>query len=180
MNSPFKTFQHRLLARNTALFFVFALVFASAGSKLVGWKSLTPGRWLIALALVGMIYLCMDKSTFLPFLGETVLPPSVLRVSTPAESTIDVTVSAPRNATHVIYWAAAPSMTTIVNPTEAYAGFKNAGVVQVIGGRAVLALLCPSRYKVPMKGKALDKHVHYRFVYPDGILSDVKTEKLKC
>lgn len=175
-----KTFKQRLMARWAALAAVVLLVLGQALSTFAGIRRTAPGWWLTLLATVGLLYLLMDKTTFLPFLGETALPPSVLRVATPTEATIDVTVKAPRRATHVVYWAAASTGEILPTPQAAYDGFSNAGVVQVINGTAVLPLQCPSAYKVPMGNKTLTKHVHYRAVYPDGILGRVQTQNVLC
>ena len=173
-----KTFQQRLMARWAALAAVVLLVFGQALATFAGIRRTAPGWWMTLAATLGLLYLILDKTTFLPFLGETALPPSVLRVSTPTEATIDVTVKAPRRATHVVYWAAAPTGEIVPTPQAAYDGFANAGVVPVVNGTAVLALQCPSAYKV--RGKNLKKHVHYRAVYPDGILGRVQTQHVAC
>lgn len=175
-----KTYKQRLMARWAALAAVILLVFGQALGTFAGIRRAAPGWWLTLLGTAGLVYILMDKTTFLPFLGETVLPPSVLRVATPTESTIDVTVKAPRRATHVVYWAAASKGDIIPTPQAAYDGFSNAGVVAVVNGTAVLPLQCPAAYKVPMRNKTLPKHVHYRAVYPDGFLGRVQTQNIMC
>jgi hypothetical protein len=175
-----KTMKQRLMARWAALAFVFLVVFGTAGDKLLGFRKVAPGFWVTILGTVGALFLLMQKTTYLPFLGETILPPSVLKLAAPTEATFDVTVKVPGRATHVIYWAAGPATTIIPNPTDAYAGFTNAGVVPVINGTATLPVMCPAAYKVPMKSTPLDKHVHYRAVFPEGILGDVNTENILC
>lgn len=179
-SNPFslKTMKHRLMARGLALCLVFLVVAGTAASKLFGFRKVAPGWWLTVLATAGMVYLLLDKTTFLPFLGEAALPPSVLKLAAPTESTIDVTVRVPGRATHVIYWAASPSSSVIPTPSDAYKGFSNAGVVEVINGTAVLPLQCPSRYSV--RYRELEKHVHYRAVFPEGILGAVKTQNVVC
>lgn len=175
-----KTMKQRLIARWVALALVFAVVFGSAGEKILGIRKLSPGYWLTLLASIAALFLILQKTTFLPFLGETVLPPSVLKVASPTESTFNVTVKVPGRATHVVYWAAGPAGTVVPNPMDAYAGFTNAGVVPVINGTATLPIMCPAAYKVPMKSKVLDKHVHYRAVFSEGMLGEVKTQKVLC
>jgi hypothetical protein len=173
-----KTFKQRLMARWAALAAVLLLVLGQALATFAGIRRTLPGWWMTLAATLGMLYLILDKTTFLPFLGETALPPSVLRVATPTEATIDVTVKAPRRATHVVYWAAASTGEIVPTPQAAYDGFANAGVVPVVNGTAVLPLQCPAPYKV--RGKTLKKHVHYRAVYPDGILGRVQTQNILC
>lgn len=174
-------FNSYILKRGIALVAVLYLVLVSALKHFVKVGVLGPGTVSIALATGGLLYLLMDaKTLFLPFLGETVLPPSSLRVATPTEATIDVTVDALPGATHAVYWASNTGSKTFESPMEAYEGFKNAGTVKVTGGTVVFPLVCPSAYSVRDGEKPLPKHVHYRFVYPNGILSRVLTQKLTC
>jgi hypothetical protein len=176
----FKTMKQRLMARWVALVLVFAMVLGTAGNTILGIRQVAPGYWMTLLATLATIYLVAQKTTFLPFLGETVLPPSVLKMSAPTESTFNVTVKAPGRASHVIYWAAEPESGIISGPREAYGKFSNAGVVPVIDASATLPLFCPAVYKVPMKSNPLKKHVHYRAVFPEGILGEIKTQNVLC
>jgi len=120
-------------------------------------------------------------------LGDTVLAPSLLRdVDSEFKKTdITVTVDAP-NAELVMYWAADPlyesQLETSQFAYDAYNKYENAGVAQVISGKAVLKVNCPQSYWVKKWGikKTLDKHLHYRIVYPTGWVSEVKTIKLNC
>lgn len=139
--------------------------------------------------LVGLatLYLAGKRNFYLPFLGDTVMAPSVLRdVDAEFKKTdITVTVDAP-NAEVVMYWAADPVTETQLEGTQfaynAYNKYENAGVAQVVGGKAVLKVNCPQTYWVKKWGvkKVLSKHLHYRLVYPTGWVSDVKTVKLNC
>ena len=176
-----KTFKQRLMARWAALLILVLLVLGTAGNSLLGIRRVAPGWWFAVLAVVALAYLVMDRTVFMPFLGEAALPPSVLKVSTPTEATIDVRVKAPRRATHVVYWASEPTADVFGSPQEAYNNFDNAGVVPVVDGTAVLALQCPGNYVVPMRrGSPLPKHVHYRAVYKEGILGRVQTQTIAC
>lgn len=179
-------YKTQLLKRALAFAAIFTVVFFNAGKTLFGINRMTLdatsswGPMVVAAAVVGAVYLALEKSTFLPFLSETVLPPSVLNVSAPTEATMNVTVGpAPNGASHAVYWAASPAASVVPNPMDAYSGFKNAGVVAVVGSAATLPLVCPASYQVP-GGKTLDRHVHYRWVFPSGMLSKVYTEQVVC
>ena len=176
MDGHMKQFKNRIMLRGAALLAVFLVIAGVAGDQLLGFSVVKPGPVSAAIATLAVGYLLADKSTFLPFLGETVLPPSVLRIATPTEGTLTATVRAPRRATHCVYWASSGANTD--SPRDAYQGYKNAGVVEVLDRKAVLPLLCPSIYKV--RGRALPKHVHYRFVYPEGVFSKVHTQPVVC
>ena len=175
-----------LAKRSLALAALLVVVFMTASNTLLGFRRLSLngnsswGSVVVGAAVVGAIYLIMDPSFFLPFLGETVLPPSVLTKATPQDATLTVAVGpAPAGATHAVYWAAATSNAVVGNPADAYAGFKNAGVVPIQAGMAVLALTCPAPYTVP-GGRTLSRHVHYRWVFASGMLSKVHTENVLC
>lgn len=136
-------------------------------------------RLVVMVALVGAVYLGSGRDFYLPFLGPTVVPTSLLKVGTPPDATVSVSVDAPKNATHVMYWAATPSTMPAGSPMAAYRGFKNAGVVEVAGGRATLRIACPGTYKVGW-GRLLPRHLHYRYIFANGVLSSVKTASVTC
>lgn len=137
------------------------------------------GTSLLILSLAAIAYLTMDKSTFLPFLGETVLPPSAIVLKTPVDASFTVTVHVPRTATHVMYWASESGSGTAPNPYDAYGNFTNAGVVTVQDdGSASLLVRCPQQYMV--HGRSLPRHIHYREIYKSGIAGPVKTTPIVC
>jgi hypothetical protein len=43
---------------------------------------------------------------------------------------------------------------------------------------AKMNVLCPSSYNVP--GQTLKPHIHYRILYPTGIMGEVKTAFVQC
>jgi hypothetical protein len=136
-------------------------------------------RTVVLVALIGAVYVGTNRDFYMPFLGPTVVPTSVLKLGTPKDATVAVSIDAPRNATHVVYWAATPSTMPASSPMAAYRGFNNAGVVEVAGRRATLRLACPGTYKVGW-GRLLPRHVHYRYVFDNGVLSATKTATVTC
>jgi len=140
--------------------------------------------------LVGIsaLYLAANRNTYLPFLNDTVMATSLIR-DTGAErknANVVVTVDA-EGATSVMYWAADPKGENIADGEkfayDAYGDFKNAGVAEVINGKATLRVECPQKYWVKKFGvmkKTLSRHVHYRLIYPTGWVSEVLTKKLDC
>lgn len=132
------------------------------------------------LVLLYVIYLGSFRNTYLPFLGPTVLPASLLKdsVENPkANVHAKLFVNVPDD-TKVIYWAAQPSDTVFETPFEAYNKFANSGVATIKNNQTTLHVECPSSYKVP--GKTLKPHVHYRVVYPNGMLGSVQTLFVQC
>lgn len=130
---------------------------------------------LIATMFVGSL-----RTTYLPFLGRTVLPASLLKDVSDAKAG-DVVVKVPVDApdgTRVVYWASKSADTVIETPYEAYAEFKNSGVALVKDKVATFYIECPSSYKVPYA--TLRPHVHYRVALPKGLLSVVKTVHVDC
>jgi uncharacterized membrane protein YuzA (DUF378 family) len=129
------------------------------------------------------VYLIFSPShTFLPFLDKTVMPPSIMVLSEQGNTNVELKIHAPEEAIKVVYWAARPDTGKIINnPYDAYDKFENYGIAAVKDGKAILKLNCPNSYKVGkhMK-KQLPKHVHMRFVYENGVLSEVVTQKLDC
>lgn len=130
---------------------------------------------LTLTVLVGSLH-----TTYLPFLGRTVLPVSLLKDVSDVKAgdiTVKVPVNAPDN-THVVYWAAKSNDSIVKTPSEAYAEFKNSGVALVKDKFATFHIECPASYKVPYT--TLSPHVHYRIAQPNGLLGIVKTLHIDC
>jgi uncharacterized membrane protein YuzA (DUF378 family) len=118
--------------------------------------------------------LAFSKTTWLPFLGVSVLPESLVPLKTPYNSDMKVTIKTDPNV-KVAYWAALPKGN---NPDviTAYGDFSNSGVVMSdSNGIAVLPILAGSCYTVP-SGRKLSRHVHYRVIgKPYGMMDPIKT-----
>jgi uncharacterized membrane protein YuzA (DUF378 family) len=138
--------------------------------------------------LVGLlaVYLILKRETFLPFLGESVVPTSVFKnhnnnmnSEDPNRKMINLTITAP-NAEKIIWWAASEDQHTIAkNPDEAYKEYQNSGVSTVsTDGTVKIVFPCPTQYKIP-SGRTLKKHLHYRETH-GGMLGEVKTIFLDC
>ena len=140
---------------------------------------------IIGLVAVYLLFF-VDYHTFLPFLDKTVLPPSVLLLSERPDTNVNIEINA-GNASKVVYWAAHADKGVVEkDPWVAYGEYENIGIAAVENGKALLKLKCPTAYKVPkhmgLGNKQLPKHLHYRLVYDNGVLSEIKTVKLndKC
>ena len=143
-------------------------------------------KFLSIILIFLLIYISNFKETFLPFLGDTVYPISLIPSTIhPKKSnfSIEVNLNYP-NGTKVIYWAAngsdKGSDNVINNPKDAYGNYMNSGVSIINNKKTLLHLNCPDKYKIP-SGITLKKHIHYRLAIPNNpILSDVKTMYIKC
>jgi uncharacterized membrane protein YuzA (DUF378 family) len=129
--------------------------------------------------IVGLatLYLLFRRDTYLPFLGYTVVPSNAFQNMVPKDSDTKVTVPVEKDASKVLYWATM-SGDVVSSPEEGYKGTKNVGVAEVFGDTVELNFVCPKQYKV--WGKTLDRHVHYRFIMDNGILTPVNTVKVDC
>lgn len=132
---------------------------------------------LVALAAVAVVF---DRNFYLPFLGETVVPCSVLKEQIPEQADTSIAVRVKPNA-KVLYWAAEPANENLKQLNDyraAYLEYKNAGVVTAdADGHAVLQIRTPQGYTVPMKG-ALPPHVHYRVCGENGFMGPIVTVTL--
>ncbi len=169
-------------------FYVIAIIFVLLASLKAGYHGLCTKTKLstikrIFLLLVGIsaLYLIFAPHvrTFLPFLGKTVFPPSLILLSEQANTNATVKVEA-NGAEKVAYWAAHPDHGYVEeDPFNAYSKYENIGVAAVKDGHAILKLRCPTEYKVYNGMVKLPKHVHYRLIYSNGVVSEVKTIKLE-
>ncbi len=137
----------------------------------------TLSRGVYILVGVAALAIMFNRDTYLPFLGETVLPCTTIPERVPPGATKEVRVPAPAGS-KILYWAAEPAMEALKQIPDwqaAYNKFENAGVTTTDStGIAILKVRLPQAYTVPMKGR-LEPHVHFRICDGTGMLGRVKT-----
>ncbi len=125
---------------------------------------------------VCLILLISNKYFWLPFLGETVLPSSLIpeRIIT-GDTNVNLVV---RPNSKVAYWAGLPTE-KIVNVYKAYDKYQNAGVVTSDkDGKVTLTFNKGLGYTLP-NGVYMRPHVHYRVISNNsGFVGPVKTHYL--
>ena len=119
------------------------------------------------------VIIAIDRNTWLPFLGENVLPSIFVPLkSNNGDMIIKVNVTP---NTKVAYWSALPHKQ---DPTVklAYEDYSNSGVVMSDEmGIAILTFNKGSGYYLP-NGKHLESHVHYRELDKDwAMIGPIKT-----
>jgi hypothetical protein len=178
MNRYAKLMLHALVA---LLLVVGGVKLGIAGFKgevsLMGYKVPTPFLVAVGFAALSVAF---ARDFYLPFLGESIIPCSVLEPKVPENADTEVKVLV-KPGDKVLYWASEPAnkdMEVMKDWRNAYLGYKNAGVaIADADGFAALKVRHPQPYKVPIHGK-LDAHVHYRVCMHDGFIGSVKTVKL--
>jgi hypothetical protein len=127
----------------------------------------------IIIALCGLL-LATRRTTWLPFLGKTVLPETLVPLKKPIQTDTVIKIKTKPNR-KVAYWAALPKPEN-TPVMEAYDDFSNSGVVMSNDkGIAELPILSGSDYVLPL-GKKIPKHVHYRIFKTNGIMGKIKTK----
>jgi uncharacterized membrane protein YuzA (DUF378 family) len=131
----------------------------------------------IIIALAAM-YLAFDRNTWLPFLGDTVLPGSLipLKRNTNESGRHTIITVQVKPGARVAYWASLPNDKEVPLVEQAYADYSNSGVVLADRqGRANLRVVVGSAYEVP-NGKVIKRHVHYRELDQQyGMVGQVQT-----
>jgi hypothetical protein len=136
-------------------------------------KNALLSRVLFCLIGISAVSVAFHRDTYLPFLGETILPSSVLGTQVPPGATHSVQVRVEPDA-KVVFWASEPGDGQGTWQT-AYRDYQNAGVgVADSTGMATLKVREPQGYSVPMKGH-LEPHVHFRVCRKDGFIGPIKT-----
>jgi uncharacterized membrane protein YuzA (DUF378 family) len=144
--------------------------------------ALVLGKGWIARSVYIVIGLCalaimFNRDTYLPFLGESLVPCAAIQEKTPPGATVQMQVDVPPGA-KVLYWAAEPAtekLHEVQNWKQAYLDVENAGVtVADSNGIATLRVRRPQPYLVPWKGK-LEPHIHFRICGEGGFLGRTKT-----
>jgi uncharacterized membrane protein YuzA (DUF378 family) len=137
----------------------------------------TLSRGIYIAVGISALAIMFNRDTYLPFLGETVLPCTTIPERVPPGATKELHVPAPPGS-KVLYWAAEPAMEElkqIPDWQQAYNKFENAGVTTTdTTGVAILKVRNPQSYLVPFKGR-LEPHVHFRICDGTGMLGRVKT-----
>lgn len=137
----------------------------------------------VIYTLVGIaaIVVAVNRASYLPFLGETVMPCSLLSDNEPEHADASVEINGLEPGMKVLYWATEPAtegLARIVDWRRAYLEFANAGVTTADkAGRAVLRVRRPQPYTVPIAGR-LEAHVHWRACGDNGLLGPVRTTPL--
>jgi uncharacterized membrane protein YuzA (DUF378 family) len=134
-------------------------------------------KLLYGLIGISALALMFDRDAYLPFLGSTVVPCTVLEHREPPGATKEIQVAVEPNK-KVIYWAAEPRQDTqvdLANWEKAYGNYENTGVTTSnANGIAVLKIREPQPYTVPFRGR-LESHVHYRVCGEPGWMGEIKT-----
>ena len=130
----------------------------------------------IFIAMAAVV-LAIQRDTFLPFLGHTVMPQPMYEIK-PDGTLISKTINDLPPNVKVIYWAAQSSEQIIDNPTDAYCNYSNQGITTTDNnGTAVLQVRNPTAYKVSHLG-ILKPHIHYRYWTSSGMASRLFTVKI--
>lgn len=129
---------------------------------------------IYCIAGIIAIKLFMTRDFYLPFLGYTVIPSTVMPVHIPDKTNTTIPIKTKPN-TKIIYWSAlATKKDTQVE--KAYGDYINSGVVlSDDNGLANLQIQESTGYIVP-RNKHIKRHVHYRLVDETlGMLNPVET-----
>jgi uncharacterized membrane protein YuzA (DUF378 family) len=131
----------------------------------------------IMVGLAGL-WLASKRTTWLPFLGKTVLPGSLVSLKKPTIIT-DTTISIKTLPNvKIAYWAALDKGEE-TNVIKAYGDYENSGVVMSDDkGNAALPVMTGTGYTLP-SGEILPRHIHYRIIgLPNsyGMIGKVETK----
>ena len=123
---------------------------------------------------ISIILLAIKKQTWLPFLGDTVIPftlmPETINVG---DTTIKIKV---KPNTKVAYWSSLPSTDKKPPVDKAYGDYTNAGVSKSNNdGLVTLTFNKGTGYIVP-DGRFIKPHIHYRELNTEySMIGPVKT-----
>ena len=150
-------------------------------------RRLPLDRVIYVVVAVSAVALAVQRDTWLPFLGNSVLPGAVVPLKkNMGDTTVDVKVMP---GAKVAYWAAEPETKlgadgategaakadSVPLVRAAYDQFENSGVVVANDqGMATLVFNKGTSYIVP-SGRKLESHVHYREFGEDGMMGPVKS-----
>jgi uncharacterized membrane protein YuzA (DUF378 family) len=143
----------------------------------------------IIYASIGIagLYLALNKNTYSLFIDNSLFPAPAL-INHYKYDDLAITVDG-EGGKNIVYWAADPENDQMYNECkdkictakEAHNKNDNTGVVPVsVDGTATLFLKCPKTYKTGIFDKTMPKHINYRIIKNNNILSEVKTKEINC
>jgi hypothetical protein len=138
-------------------------------------------RIIYVVVGISALWLIFRRDTYLPFLGETVMPCSAIQARVPDHADKEVILHGLKPGAKILYWASEPAtqgLATINTWQQAYLDFANAGVAIVDdGGHVSLRIRSPQPYTVPMYGR-IERHVHWRQCGDGGMLGPVNHQPI--
>jgi uncharacterized membrane protein YuzA (DUF378 family) len=136
-------------------------------------SSISFDKIIYLIVMASGIYLAARRDTWLPFLGISVVPESLIPLKTPTNTNKTIEVMTQPNV-KIAYWASSSKDVTDVE--TAYGDFSNSGVVVSDSkGVARLPIAVGNAYIVP-NGRKIGKHLHYRVLgLPYGMIGNVMT-----
>ena len=146
-------------------------------------RRLSVDRAIYVIVALSAVVLAFKRDTWLPFLGESVLPGAVVPLKKNlGDTTVDVKV---QPGAKVAYWAAKPitdvdvavngAAKAVPSVKAAYDNFENSGVVVANDqGNAILVFNKGTSYIVP-GGKEIKSHVHYREFSENGMMGPIQS-----
>ena len=149
-------------------------------------KQLSLNKVIYFIVGISAIVLAFDRTLWLPFLGESVLPSVLIPLSSNSASASTSNTANATNSMHVkvnvkpntkvAYWAARPGNNPETPVADAYDKFDNSGVVMSdASGIATISFEKGTEYTVP-SGRQLKSHVHYRELSGEyGMIGPVQT-----
>jgi uncharacterized membrane protein YuzA (DUF378 family) len=126
------------------------------------------------LVAFSAIMIAKNRNSWLPFLGDAVLPTSALIPDKIINGSVQVPIQTKPNI-RIVYWASLPEKDNY--PVgEAYGDFTNSGTTRAdANGNAVLSINPSTAYVVP-GGRTIKRHIHYREIDGEwGMMGEIKT-----
>jgi uncharacterized membrane protein YuzA (DUF378 family) len=140
--------------------------------KILGKNSIAARMLCISIGL-SALSVAFNRDTYLPFLGESVFPCSVLGNQVPPGATRSIEVRVQPDS-KVVYWASEPGSGQ-GSWDQAYLTYQNAGVTTSdSSGIAILKVREPQGYSVPIRGP-IETHIHFRVCGQTGFVGRIKT-----
>ena len=144
-------------------------------------KNIPHQYTMIIYIIIGCaaIILAVNRTTWLPFLGKSVLPSTLVPLKQATSYNKIITVKTKPNS-KIAYWASSVTLSDgkIPDVDTAYDDYSNSGVVMSDeNGMAYLPIMEGGKYKVPYN-RVIDRHVHYRIIgLEHGMIGKIHTKK---
>jgi uncharacterized membrane protein YuzA (DUF378 family) len=129
-------------------------------------------NYIYLVVAIAAVILALNRNTWLPFLGKTVVPNATLNLYAPGDANKVVLINVKPNS-KVIYWAALGNSEN-QSVHVAYDQYQNSGVV-MSDSNGIAQLLIKEGHGYDLMWGRKQKHIHYRVEHEDHMLGEVKT-----
>lgn len=144
-------------------------------------------RFFAFVILIAAIYLALNKNTYIPHIGHTIIPFSLLsdeKIPINSNKTHIISLSGIDNDNRIIYWEInekdLANFNNYFNIFDNYINYSNAGISIIRNEKTAIYLNCSNENNI-INNNSIKKHIYYRIINKKtSILSPINYLYIEC